>query len=489
MAFEELRQAFGFGPEFDDDSWENRLKEAAYTPPSGIRITFDYEDVSTIVTKKTSAFDFPDADGTLIQDKGFSRRRFPMKIFFSGPDYDKQARVFEAALLERGRGTLEHPVYDKHTVVPFGEIKRSDDLVSAANQAVFQVTFFEALEETYPAAGVDPGTAVLQSLELFGETASAEFASSISNTSVAENQGIIDDFNDNIARCKQSLDKIAAAQQIVRDEFDDAVDTVNNAIDVLVGQPLNLARETVNLIQAPSKAVTGISDRLSAYGNLASDIFTSTDAISEPGGPGNTGPSIGSFSGVGNDSQSPNRFRTRDLFATNYLAGSIRATLYTANASGGASSSTEIKRLQKNADNTNVIGANKFQTSGDALVAADNLFEQFNDLVAWRDENFRSIAGNSADFISAPINTDESGAIDALRNSVALAAGFLIELSFTLKRAKTVVLDRSRNMLELIYELYGDLSDDNINFFMDSNDLAGSEIYELKKGREIVYYV
>ena len=51
-------------------AWQDRIVEAAYTSPSGERLTFDYENVSKSVEKKTTAFEFPDADGTFVQDLG-----------------------------------------------------------------------------------------------------------------------------------------------------------------------------------------------------------------------------------------------------------------------------------------------------------------------------------------------------------------------------------------------------------------------------------
>ena len=67
-------------------AWQDRLKEAAYTSPSGVRTVFDFGDVSRTTVKKTAAFDFPDADGTYIQDLGTAGRRYPMRLFIWGDD-------------------------------------------------------------------------------------------------------------------------------------------------------------------------------------------------------------------------------------------------------------------------------------------------------------------------------------------------------------------------------------------------------------------
>ena len=155
--------------------WNNRIREAAYNSPSGARFTFDFENVSQSVEKKTTGFEFPDADGTYVQDMGHSGRRYPLRVFFWGDDYDQEAEAFETALLERGIGKLEHPIYGVKDVVPFGTITRRDDLKTAANQAILDVTFWETINLLYPAAQNDPGSSVLSSVDAFNGSLADQF--------------------------------------------------------------------------------------------------------------------------------------------------------------------------------------------------------------------------------------------------------------------------------------------------------------------------
>ena len=133
-------------------SWIDRLKAAAYTPPSGTRIEFDFVDVSQNITKQTAAFEFTDSDGTYVQSNGASSRRFPVRAFFSGADHDTEAAEFMAALLENGTGLLEHPLYGTFDAVPFGDLSQRDDLATAANQSVFEITFYQTIGDIYPSA-------------------------------------------------------------------------------------------------------------------------------------------------------------------------------------------------------------------------------------------------------------------------------------------------------------------------------------------------
>ena len=77
---------------------------------------------------------------------------------------------------------------------------------------------------------------------------------------------------------------------------------------------------------------------------------------------------------------------------------------------------------------------------------------------------------------------------DPLQQAVALTTGFLVQVSFTLRQERTRILERDRTVHDLVGELYGRV-DEEIDFFINSNGLTGSEILELPKGKEIVYYV
>lgn len=413
-------------------AWNDRIREAAYTSPGGTRLTFGYENVRKAVDKKTTGFEFPDADGTFVQDLGRSGRRYPLRVFFWGDDYDQEAEAFEAALLERGTGKLEHPIYGTVDVVPFGTITRRDDLKTSANQAVVEVTFWETIGLIYPAAQVDPASSVLSAVEEYNAAASEEFNDVTSLGSAVEQATFKNSYQALLDTASSGLQAIADVQDDVRSQFDAIVDSINQGIDILVAQPLTLAFQTTQLIQSPARALANIEARLDAYGNLATSIISGDGAVSMPG----------------NDSRNSNEFHTNDLYASTYVTASV----------------------------VSVVN-NQFITKTEALQAAEVVLTQLEDVTNWRDENFQSLG-----------EVDTGAGYQKLQEAVALTAGFLVEISFSLKQERSIVLDRNRTIVDLAAELYGSV-DDQLDFLINSNDLSGSEILELPKGREIVYYV
>ena len=413
-------------------AWNDRIREAAYTSPSGARSVFTYEDVSKTVEKKTTGFEFPDANGTYVQDLGHSGRRYPLRVIFWGSDYDQEADAFEAALLERGTGRLEHPIYGTVDVVPFGSIKRRDDLKTAANQAIIEVTFWETIGLIYPAAQSDPASEVLNAVEEYNAAAAQQFEDATSLGTAVETATFKGDYQALLDSAQSGLQSVADAQDDVRQQFNAIVDSINQGIDILVAQPLTLAFQTTQLIQAPARALTNIEARLDAYADLATSLTSGDGAVVSPG----------------NDSRASNEYHANDLYASSYVTGSV----------------------------VSVVN-NQFDTKAGALNAADAILAQFQQVADWRDQNFESLG---------EIDTGE--AYQKLQEAVALTAGFLVEISFTLRQERRIVLDRARTIIDLAAELYGSV-DDQLDFLINSNNLTGSEILELPKGREIVYYL
>ena len=409
--------------------WQDRVKEAAYTPVGGDRLTFDFEDVSEGFTLRGRAFDFPDADGTFVQRTGSSSRRYPLRVIFWGDDHDLEASAFEAALIVPGVGSLEHPFYGTIAAVPFGDVGRRDDLVTAANQTVIEVTFWATIGSVYPTPQTDPAATVLAAVAEFNAQAATEFDDTTDLDDAVEQATFKNVYQRILDSAVAGLQPIANTQDDVREQFDAVKDSINQSIDILIQDPLTLASQTLILLEAPSRAQLAIADRLAAYSALAGVLI---NTVQEPG----------------LDATSSNTFHTADLYASTYVAGAVLSVVN-----------------------------NEFETRTDALAAAEALLTFMGDVTAWRDDNYVSLD-----------ETDTGGQYQQLQEAVALAAGFLVQISFTLKQERTFILTRNRTPIDLCAELYGEV-DAVLDFFADSNSFSWQEHLEIQRGRSIVYYV
>ena len=417
--------------------WEDRLRQAAYSSAQGTRIEFQYENVSLQFSKKTSAFDFPDADGTYVQDNGATSNRFPLRIFFWGDDHDRDAEIFEEILRTPGVGKLEHPFYGSREVVPFGAITRRDDLKTAANQSVFEVTFWETIGIIYPQPQDDPGSSLLQTLRDYNDAIATQFSGEISLGDASEQAGFKAHYQNLLDTTREGLDAIANTNDFIENQFNSIYDSINTSIDVLVERPVTLAAQTVALIQSPARALDAIQARLRTYGQMLDTITGKSD---DPNGQNIYQPGL--------TTDESNDFHTDDLYASTYVSAKVLSVINTT-----------------------------FETQTAAIEAADDILTSFAQLVTWRDDNYESLE---------QIDTGET--YQQLQEAVAVCAGFLVQISFTLRQERRIVLDRPRAFTELCGELYGQ-TDEIYDFFIQTNDLAGDEYFVIPEGREVVYYV
>lgn len=430
--------------------WQDRTIEAAYTSPSGTRITFHYENVSREVSLRGTAFEFPGVDGTYIQQSGHSSRRYPMRCIFWGFDHDLLATAFEARLLEKGIGRLQHPLYGVFDVVPFGDFTRRDDLKDAANQTIIEVTFWATIRNVYPTPGTNPRNEILTETEDFDVVGAQKFIDSMDlGTAIARanSRGTIRQF---LLDASATLDKVSQATLAVTREFREIQSTVNLGLDVFVGQPLQIAQQIANLIKAPGRALSGILSRLDAYAAFAERIFDSV--ASNPAETLTSGTAV-----VLLTTTASNNFHTADLFASNAVAGSVVAATHTDTV---------------------------YESRVEAIAAAERVRQIFDDWVEWRDAGYAALADVPK---VGTFQVDTGEVYDALQRMVTLAEGYLVELSFSLVPERRIVLDRPRTIVDLAGELYGTV-DSKLDALINGNNLTGDEIIELPRGKRIKYY-
>jgi hypothetical protein len=438
-------------------SWTDRLKEAAYTSPSGVRTVFKYENVRVSVNKRDSVREFPEFDGAFVQNFGLGATSYPLLCVFWGDDHDLEADDFLNRLAEAGAGILEHPLYGRlENIVPLGPVSRRDDLKTAANQSVFEVNFVQSAAFQFPGSIVSAGDAIDESLNEFNEAQIAAYDADIKITTAREKISLIDNVKAKVGATVRQMKKIAATVQEVENEFNDAVDFIESNINTLAGTPLALARQIINLVQLPARAASQISATLAAYGNLLTATISDANGLFSP----SAGNSVN------------NQFFNSELFARAAYSGMLTAAKLTADSTSEISGESLEEFLAVSPEEQP-----PFSTQSDIIGTIEFLEGESRRLTAWNEANRAGLD---------LLDTGESAAF--LTESSLGAAGFLVEISFSARQERIVTLGSRRNLIELCAELYG-LLDNAFDFLISSNDFSGDEIYELPRGRRIKYYI
>ena len=437
-------------------AWTNSITEAAYTAPNGERMVFLYdESVKRSTPLKTAEHTFPDVDGAEVQPLGLGGKKFPITAIFSGADCMENADTFESLLCIRGYGILEHPIYGKHTVVPTGEISRSDNLVSGLNESVVEVVFSEtivnkempesevaAIDALDEAAENYEGSAADSFVELI-ETGSVENEMQLQSVLKAQSDSLFKGITYLADKVSNLQEKSAILQKI--NNFKMNISEWTKKIDQLKENAQNIAEVLVQTARLTAQTAMSASEKISGYASVITDILNNVkkEAVGE------------------NDIK--NQYATTGL-----MVGVLVDSLSLGVAKTAAAATTT---------NVSSISQGGFASRSAVLEAADMIAEQFEKYKVYMDSQ-----------VSKNAFVDTGEGYEALLDMVICAIQVLQSVAFELPVTRIVRLGRDRQVMELLTEFYGAEGFDRLDQFITDNKLTADEIVLIPMGREVRYY-
>ena len=438
-------------------AWTNTITEAAYTAPNGKRMVFNYDPALKKSTPlKTAEHTFPDVDGAEIQSLGLGGKKFPVSAIFDGPDCMKDADTFEQLLSVRGYGILEHPIYGKHTVVPTGEIGRSDNLVSGLNESVVEVTFAETItDKEFPESEVSAIDALDAAAEAYEGSAVTSFAELIETGSVEAEmqlQSVLKTQTDSLFKgigqladkVKNFQEKAAILQKI--DVFKANIKEWTSKIDQLKSNAENIAEVMIKSARLTAQTAMDAGTKISGYVNAIKDLLNNVKQEA-----------VGS-DGIKNQ-----------YAATGMMVGVLVDSLSLGVAKTAAAATTSAS--------SNGAADGGFVSRSAVLEAADQIAQEFEVYKEYMDSQVCK---------NAFVDTGEG--YENLLEMVVCAIQVMQTVAFELPVTRIVRLGRDRQILELLTEFYGAEGFDRMDQFITDNKLTADEIVLLPMGREVRYY-
>jgi hypothetical protein len=490
-------------------AWQDKILEAKYTSPSGKEFYFTWDKSLTRETElKTGIFTFPDRDGAHVQHQGAGATSFPFEVIFHGPDCMDRADEFEAALIEREVAELQHPVYGIIKVIPTGNIKREDDLISALNESHVTITFTETITDESPteleAVSAD---SLEEKYDDFSESAAADFAETISLESVAEelqlqsvmeiqaqtlddnlsgliatDAGVLADFKTSVGELKASIKELKTDRfSNIKDMYNNAKKTFKNA-EKIVQKAINTARIALNIMKMPSKIKVNLMEKIKGYSQLITAIVNQFK--NDPFGTINV----------------KNAFASTCLVLNGCIASIASGSALSiagAASSGGISASRSMSTVSAETagdtgGSSGGLNNDGYSSGGDSIAAGDGggtisreeTIQVMNQLISL----FETVKSFQDTKIGNNIIIDSNSNTYLLLNELIYASIQLIQnASFSLPMQRTIRLNRDRQVIELCCELYG--SADYLDKFIAENDFNIDEIELVPMGREVTYYV
>ena len=155
--------------------------------------------------------------------------------------------------------------------------------------------------------------------------------------------------------------------------------------------------QAVKLIQIPGRSDLDIETKITSYDSLIDDFVAEEFPISS------------------NDNRNNNLLFLNDFLTQTLITGKIIALVN-----------------------------NAFLTKAETLDSALNLIDSLSKVSTWRDGKFSEFQ---------KIDTGE--VYQQTQEGVNLTSGYLVEISFSLKQERKIIVDRKRTIIDLTAELYG----------------------------------
>jgi prophage DNA circulation protein len=409
-------------------SYEDRLRTAIYSSPSGAIFTLQFDGVERSGGKKAPIHEFPQQDVSDVQDLGNTTERFPMTVYFTGDNYDQQADAFWTALSEKGPGSLQHPRYGNIPVLPIAW-SQTERFVEDVGRADFKVEFVRVQTAfVFPVTSLAAGEAILNATTAAIENGIATAASQFDLVNAADTLsvkngilGALDDYN-------KFFGDIMAVSEEIQAEANQLVGDITNRIDQLLEAPAQLFTSLANLAALPARVFTNVVQKIQGY---ASQISSAVTLVIE--------------------SYTQAVTVVQNIFS--FFAGAAVASTF-----------------------------GTLDTRSEAVQAADQLEQITNTLTLIIESSENSAPGFSAN----------QEVLSALIDAVAKARADLLERSYSLKSERRLTLSFERTPFDLLAEIYRDggitVLDAQLDEFIRINGLQGDEIILVPTGREVVYY-
>lgn len=431
-------------------SWQDRIHpEAVLISPEGNLYRAKWKGDTITAEKRVAMFDYPNVDGTVVQDLGLKGFDWPMTLYFDDDqiagfaDPDSTAIKFLESLKEKGSDgraiwNVTHPVYGVHELQPL-KFELVADPTDSGGVMVVNTTWIEPIaQRSVLSVAARQNGIVAHVLDL----------NSISTAQAALN--VIQNLQDQVFALRSAYQQALAPIKSVLGVANAAVNTITSTIDALLVAPVidlvSLTGQIQTLMQSPEIVAEDLNQAIGALQSMVVNVL-STLPVATPADPANS-------------IVSRNKVAAIESVALAILGGAAQS----------AANATLTTRLQA------VSAIQGLATMLDTVTNSLDVSQAYYDGIRLDGQYF----SQSKSYANATTLTAETQA-------------YLTELSFSLKSVKTYALQSGRASMEIAMAEYGipgvPWNDAAYQLFIDSNNLIGQDVLWLPAGRQVVIYV
>lgn len=372
----------------------------------------------------TSAYNFINIPGTLIDRRMPEGNQYDLTIIFSGTSHLAISESFQQSADDKRAWTITHPYWGSIKVQPLS----IEEDKSILNNTIFRIKVWETIPFMYPWRKQFANDAVRERFTEMSELAALSFANQ-----VTIDTGVRNTLLSSVTAINNTVSKKIKGDSAFA-KFQTAVSKARSKINDVTQKPIDVMRSVINLVNYPIEQITGVIDRLNVLKETKDKLIdillgvTSKDnlIIFESLTSAFVGAMAVTAMEPGDDDY---QIRTEVVEAMGALKSAYEGYLQTLDTNSGERS-----------DDTDTFAPDRDTLSGLADTVTEALANIYDYSFGAKQERVIMLEEDS--------------------NAIVLAHRF--------------------------YGL--DKDDVNLTFFIRTNDLSMDELIEIKKGRKIYYY-
>lgn len=375
-----------------------------------------------------SEFEFPEVAGTKVDKRLRKGVRYPLELYFQGPDCIVEGKAFVEASNDQRPWEVIHPVFGQFTGHP---ISIEMD-ASGINIFKISCTVVETILEDGAKTVFDPAENVKFILNKSKETNVSTFESSISSF---ETTDVVLMQNNVTAIYNASTSSIT--DQDTFNKYLNFYNTAQTKINTALNDYLFGITYVQDFINYPATFVLGIKSRLVMIKNQCLALSNSLDQFNIE------------------------FYNEKKIFENN--KGELINTLI-----------QTISTPQEN----------DYQNAVDIFYVIEQALDMYNTFI----DELQSLQSGNGYEVGAYLPNAEF--LESLSYSFNYAIANLFTIALTAQQERIVHLEEDSNIILLTHRFYGLEQDDStLKRFIETNNIGLSETLQIKKGRKLVYYV
>jgi len=372
-----------------------------------------------------SVFEFPELSGSLVDRRLPKGIKFSLTVYFQGENHIEDFKAFNTSSNDRRPWKIYHPIKGNILAQP---IMMKDDS-SGLGITTVEIDLITTIKKKPPRISKVPQDEIKFKTDNNGEAMGESFDERVGDMS-PQNKDSLTSAVETVEENGEKLEKT----QSQWDEFKNTVNTAKAEINNVIGEATSGINQTIAAISAPALFVDSVKERLANFEAQLDLLIANLGFLKTP--------------------------EDKIVFET----------------TGGAVINAMVTTL------VNPISGD-YNNAVDVVSVSQTMTTAYNNYVAALDE-IQTDNGSDPDAY-IPDYTNSAGIEDVVN----LALSNLLDIALTGQLERRLILKEDSNPLSLAHRFYGMKREENLERFIDENNIGLNEILQLKKGREIVYYV